>query len=94
MFSWAQGYKGDDLHHVDMDTICYACGSTVKFIDVTNKTETTFFNQGNGIKKIAANPFQSVFAIAEHCLNPRIFVYHFPSMENACTISGKHRNLL
>jgi len=87
-FSWAQGYKGDDVHHVNLDTICYPCGSTVKFLDVINKTETSLFSPGNGVKKVATNPFQSVFAIAEHGLKPRIFIYNYPSMENICTLSG------
>ena len=77
---------------MDLDTICYACGNAVKFLDVKNSTETSFLSEGNGVKKLTANPFESVFAIAEHGINPRIFVYQYPSFELVCTLTGKYSN--
>ncbi|CAK8681425.1 cilia- and flagella-associated protein 43-like [Clavelina lepadiformis] len=88
VLGWAQGYKGDQVSHIDPENICYACGNVIKFIDVISGSENVFKSPGNGITKIATSPTHGLFAVAESGLNPRIFVCRYPSFEVACVLEG------
>ena len=73
---------------MNADTLCHSCGNTIKFIDIVSKTESSFLSEGSGLRAIATNPFQSVIAVAEEGLKPRIFVYRYPSLEQVCVLTG------
>lgn len=85
--AWSQGYDGQELFYIDNDVICYQCGKNVKFLN-ENGTQTVFAFHGKGIGPFAAHKINKKFAIAERCINPKIFVYTYPSLEQSAVLEG------
>lgn len=86
--SWAHGYTGQNIHHVDPEVLCYACGSHVKFTNTTNKQEKVFKSPGNGISALTASAAKKLLAVAEACLDPKIFVCESSTMDVTKVLSG------
>nr|XP_039264137.1 cilia- and flagella-associated protein 43-like [Styela clava] len=86
--SWAHGFDSNKIHHITNDVICYVCGSNIKFVNTTNKQEQIFPSPGNGIATFASSPEDRIFAIAESCLNPKIFICEYPSMKVVKDLEG------
>ncbi|KAL8576297.1 hypothetical protein ACOMHN_006220 [Nucella lapillus] len=85
--AWSQGYDGQELFYIDNDVICYHCGRNVKFLN-ENGSQTVFAFHGKGIGPFAAHKLNKRFAIAERCINPKIFVYTYPEMEQSVVLEG------
>ena len=84
---WSQGYDGQELFYIDNDVVCYQCGKNVKFLNENGK-QTVFAFQGSGIGPFAAHKINKNFAIAERCIDPKIFIYNFPSLEEFVVLQG------
>lgn len=76
--SWAQGYNGGKASYIDKDVVCYLCGNNVKFV-AEDGAETVFNFPGQGIGPFAAHSLSRCFAVAEQCLDPKIYVYVYPT---------------
>ncbi|XP_060599927.1 cilia- and flagella-associated protein 43-like [Ruditapes philippinarum] len=76
--SWAQGYNGGKAHYIDKDVICYLCGHNIKFV-AEDGAETVFNFPGEGVGPFAAHSLSRCFAVAEKCLNPKIYVFIYPT---------------
>lgn len=87
-FSWAQGYNGGQASYIDKDVICYLCGSNVKFVAVDG-AETVFNFPGQGVGPFAVNPLSRCFAVAEQCLNPKIYLFIYPTFRKMIILEGK-----
>uniref|UniRef100_H2Y9U6 Uncharacterized protein n=1 Tax=Ciona savignyi TaxID=51511 RepID=H2Y9U6_CIOSA len=61
--------------------ICFSCGNSVKFLQVSNGSESVFQPDGNGVSQVASSSHHRMFAVAEEGLNPSIMVYDFPHCE-------------
>lgn len=85
--SWAQGYSGARAAYVDKDVLCYLCGSNVKFV-AEDGAETVFNFKGNGVGPFAVHPNAKCFAVAEKCLNPKIYIYVYPTFRQLGVIEG------
>ncbi|XP_077865529.1 LOW QUALITY PROTEIN: cilia- and flagella-associated protein 43-like [Saccoglossus kowalevskii] len=72
---WAQGYNGSKADYINHNTLCYACGSNIKFYNTEDKKETVHPSPGEGINTIAVSGSYHVVAIAEQAINPRIFIH-------------------
>lgn len=95
MNSWAQGYDGSPALFVNRDTICFACGNNVKFINTKDKKESVLASPGDGISALAVNPLHSNVAFAELKINPRLFVYVYPDFSRPrATLEGKSSPLM
>ncbi|XP_053407637.1 cilia- and flagella-associated protein 43-like isoform X4 [Mercenaria mercenaria] len=76
--SWAQGYSGGKANYIDKDVICYLCGHNIKFV-AEDGAETVFNFPGEGVGPFAAHSLSRCFAVAEQCLNPKIYVFVYPT---------------
>ncbi|XP_033756153.1 cilia- and flagella-associated protein 43-like [Pecten maximus] len=85
--SWAQGYSGAPAVYVDKDVLCYLCGSNVKFV-AEDGAETVFNFKGNGVGPFAVHPNAKCFAVAEKCIDPKIFVFVYPTFRQLGVIEG------
>ena len=85
---WAQGYNGGKATYIDKDVICYLCGSNIKFI-AEDGAETVFRFPGEGVGPFTAHSLSRCFAVAEQCLNPKIFVYVYPTFRQMSVLEGK-----
>ncbi|XP_072177751.1 cilia- and flagella-associated protein 43-like [Diadema setosum] len=86
--TWTQGYNGSAASFINKSTLCHGCGNNIKFIDTTNKREVVFPSPGEGVGVLAVSGSQHLFAFSELCLNPRIFVYSYPSMAKRAECQG------
>lgn len=85
--SWAQGYNGGKISYIDKDVICYLCGSNVKFV-AEDGAETVFHFPGEGVGPFAVHTLSRCFAVAEQCLNPKIYVYVYPTFRQMTVLDG------
>lgn len=86
-FSWAQGYSGGKATYIDKDVICYLCGRHIKFV-AEDGAETVFSFPGEGIGPFAAHSLSRCFAVAEQCLNPKIYIYVYPTFRQIMALEG------
>ncbi|XP_023183598.1 cilia- and flagella-associated protein 43 isoform X1 [Xiphophorus maculatus] len=86
--SWIQGFPRDNVEFVDNDTVCYACGSHICFLNLKTKKRSVFQSPGNGVGALTANGRSGTFAFSEKELDPSIFVYNFPQLELKNELKG------
>ena len=86
-FRWAQGYNGGKASYIDKDVICYLCGSNVKFV-AEDGAETVFNFPGEGVGPFAVSTINRCFAVAEQCLNPKIYVFVYPTFREMSILTG------
>ncbi|XP_074642124.1 cilia- and flagella-associated protein 43-like isoform X2 [Tubulanus polymorphus] len=92
---WTQGYGGGRAEYVDRQTICYKCGNAIKFIE-EDGNEFVFPSPGDGLGPLAVHKSNKVFAFAETCLQPRIFIFSYPlfdpiaEMKDAAKLEVSH----
>uniref|UniRef100_T1IMG4 Cilia- and flagella-associated protein 43 n=1 Tax=Strigamia maritima TaxID=126957 RepID=T1IMG4_STRMM len=85
---WIYGWNSSTVQFITNDTICCVCGNHVVFVQIdTNQTENILTSPGLGIVEFTANRLDSVFAFAEICVNPRIFIYNYPSLKTMCELT-------
>ncbi|XP_052225547.1 cilia- and flagella-associated protein 43-like isoform X5 [Dreissena polymorpha] len=84
---WAQGYNGKKACYIDKDVICYLCGNNVKFI-AEDGAETVFNFPGEGVGPFDAHSLSHCFAVAEQCLNPKIYVFVYPTFRQTSVLQG------
>lgn len=92
-YSWAQGYNGGKANYIDKDVICYLCGNNIKFV-AEDGAETVFNFPGQGIGPFAAHTLSRCFAVAEQCLNPKIYVYIYPTFREMSVLESKIIDIL
>ncbi|XP_067656775.1 cilia- and flagella-associated protein 43-like isoform X1 [Haliotis asinina] len=85
--AWTQGYEGTEAHYIDKDIICFQCGKSIKFV-AENGLETVFAFKGNGQGPFTAHKINKCFAMAEQCLNPKIYVFVYPTMRQLGVLEG------
>ncbi|XP_052771525.1 cilia- and flagella-associated protein 43-like isoform X3 [Mya arenaria] len=85
--SWAQGYNGDQACYIDKDVICYLCGNNVKFV-AEDGAETVFKFPGEGVGPLAVHSLSRCFAVAEQCINPKIYVFIYPTFRSMSVLEG------
>ena len=86
-FRWAQGYNGDKACYIDKDVICYLCGNNIKFV-AEDGAETVFNFPGEGVGPFAVHPINRCFAVAEQCLNPKIYLFVYPTFRQMAVLEG------
>ena len=86
---WSQGYSGGDALYIDKETICYKCGSCIKFVSDDGSSQQYFPSAGDGVGVLAAHAINKVFAFSEACLEPRIFIFSYPLLDPVSEIEGK-----
>lgn len=89
LYRWTQGYDGQELFYIDQDVICYQCGRNVKIVQ-ENGVQTVFAFHGNGLGPFTVHKLNKKFAIAERCINPTIFVYNYPSLQEHVVLQGHY----
>ncbi|KAK3096042.1 hypothetical protein FSP39_022384 [Pinctada imbricata] len=82
---WAQGYNGAKAGYIDKDVVCYQCGNNIKFI-AEDGAETVFNFKGNGVGPFSVHPSSKCFAIAERCLDPKIYIYVYPTFRETAKL--------
>lgn len=84
-----KGYNGSKVRYIDRNTVVYACGNNVNFLK-EDGTGQVFTSPGEGVTTLDIHPLNKLYAFAELCLNPRIFVYKYPDMELLSELKGDH----
>ncbi|XP_076437884.1 cilia- and flagella-associated protein 43-like [Babylonia areolata] len=79
-FGWVQGYSGQTLFYIDDGIMCYQCGKLVKFLK-DRDTEKVFVFHGKGAGPFTVHRLSKKFAISECCIQPKIYIYSYPSLE-------------
>ena len=51
--------------------------------------ETVFSFPGEGVGPFAVNTLSRCFAVAEQCLNPKIYVFIYPTFREMSILTGK-----
>lgn len=82
-----KGYNGAPARYIDRSTIAYTCGNNVNFMK-EDGTSTVFTSPGEGIAALDVHPIDKMFAFAELSLNPKVFVYKYPTMELVSQLEG------
>ncbi|XP_050396804.1 cilia- and flagella-associated protein 43 [Patella vulgata] len=83
--AWSQGYNGGQVYYVDSDVLCYQCGRNIKMV-AEDGVETVFAFKGRGIGPITVHKINKHIAIAEQCLNPKIYIYSYPTFREHVVI--------
>lgn len=83
-----KGYNGSKAQYIDKNTVVYACGNNINFMKEDGQS-TVFSSPGNGVSVLDVHQLNKLFAFAEMCLNPRIFVYKYPDMEQVAELTGR-----
>ena len=52
--------------------------------------ETVFNFPGEGVGPFAVSTINRCFAVAEQCLNPKIYVFVYPTFREMSILTGKH----
>ena len=60
----------------------------MKFV-AEDGAETVFNFPGEGVGPFAINPLSKCFAVAEQCLNPKIYVFIYPTFREMSILQGK-----
>ncbi|KER33331.1 hypothetical protein T265_12647 [Opisthorchis viverrini] len=88
-YRWAQGAKGFELGFVDNNVLCVRSGPTVRFQDVETKKSTLFRLCSNAPSSLVVHPSEPYLAVSElYKTNPRVFVYHYPDMQETILRGG------
>lgn len=95
-FRWVKGYNGCKARYIDKTTVVFSCGNNINFMKEGGKSDV-FTSPGEGVVGLDVHPLNKLFAFAELSLNPRIFVYKYPDMEEVSVLAGitpsqNHRN--
>ncbi|PIK58588.1 putative WD repeat-containing protein 96-like [Apostichopus japonicus] len=85
---WAHGYNGSTAAFVKRNILCHACGSNVKFIDISNNTEVVHASAADGIGVLTVSASQGLVAFSELAMNPRIFVHSFVGFTEKTVCQG------
>ncbi|TGZ61543.1 hypothetical protein CRM22_007951 [Opisthorchis felineus] len=86
---WAQGAKGFELGFLDNNVLCVRSGPTVRFQDAETKKCTLFRLCSNAPSSLVVHPSEPFFAVSElYKTNPRVFVYHYPDMQETILRGG------
>lgn len=91
-FSWVKGYNGSKVQYIDKSTIVYACGNNINFLKEDGQS-TVFTSPGEGVCALGVHQLNKLFAFAEMSLNPRVFVFKYPDMEQVAELAGMCLNL-
>lgn len=86
--SWAQGYDGGRADYIARDVICFKCGNNIKFIKPDESVEM-LTAPGDGVGPFAVHPVNKVLAFSGLSINPKIYVYAYPSLALVHELEGK-----
>uniref|UniRef100_A0A9J7Z8Q9 Cilia- and flagella-associated protein 43 n=1 Tax=Cyprinus carpio carpio TaxID=630221 RepID=A0A9J7Z8Q9_CYPCA len=78
---WVQGFNNGTFRFVDKKTTCYTCGNFIVFLDMETKSRKTLQSPGSGIGAFTASGHRRCLAFSDLKLNPSIFVYNYPELE-------------
>uniref|UniRef100_A0A087YD43 Cilia and flagella associated protein 43 n=1 Tax=Poecilia formosa TaxID=48698 RepID=A0A087YD43_POEFO len=78
---WIQGFTRDNVEFVDNNTVCYACGNHICFLNLETKTRNVFPSPGRSVGALTTDCRSGTFAFSERKLDPSIFVHTFPELE-------------
>ncbi|XP_059422267.1 cilia- and flagella-associated protein 43 isoform X2 [Carassius carassius] len=85
---WVQGFNNGTFRFVDKNTTCYTCGNFIVFLDMETKSRKTLQSPGSGIGAFTASGHRRCLAFSDLGLNPSIFVYNYPELEQMCKLEG------
>nr|XP_020017388.1 cilia- and flagella-associated protein 43 [Castor canadensis] len=85
---WAQGFPKQNVHFVNEDTICYASGNYVIFINIETKKKTLLQCVNGIVGVVATNVPYEVVAFSDRRLRPLIHIYSFPELTRRNTLKG------
>lgn len=86
---WVQGFNNGTFRFVDKKTTCYTCGNFIVFLDMETKSRKTLQSPGSGIGAFTASGHRRCLAFSDLKLNPSIFVYNYPELEQICKLKGE-----
>lgn len=82
---WVRGGKVEEITWIGNDVLVWCNNLYIVFVHVMKHQESLRWcwntETGDGVRCVSGHMFASVFAFAERSLNPRIFVYAYPSMK-------------
>lgn len=77
--------KRYNLHYIDYGVLLYACGNTVQTLDLFTNKKNVILNTsqrpGFSVGGVAVHPSLHHFAVAERGVDPKIYIYEYPSLD-------------
>ncbi|KAM8806103.1 cilia- and flagella-associated protein 43 [Eudromia elegans] len=84
---WVQGFS-DKIGFVNNHTVCYPCGNYIVFVDIETKKTTVLECQTGQVGAFAVNGNTEVVAFSDRKLNPFIYIYTFPELNEVAELKG------
>lgn len=82
-----KGYNGKKARYIDKSTLVYECGNNINFMKEDGES-TVFTSPGEGVAALDVHPLNKVFAFAELCIKPRVFVFKYPELTPVSELKG------
>lgn len=83
--------KIKQISFVGKETICIGSGCHMLFINITTGEEALYHadnkSVGEGVRTFSGHKTLSVFAFAEKCRFPRVFIMTCPNFARVCLLS-------
>eukprot|EP01018_Ginkgo_biloba_P040722 Gb_36913 [translate_table: standard] len=78
------GTRRNNLCYIAPNILIHACGNAVHFLDIQALSQKFLLSvEGGGIGAIAVHPSKEYFAVCEKGFHPSVYIYSFPSLEQA-----------
>ncbi|XP_027707432.1 cilia- and flagella-associated protein 43-like [Vombatus ursinus] len=85
---WVQGFPKQNIDFINDNTLCYACGNYLIFINIENEKKCVLQCVNGKVGVLATNiPFQ-VVAFSDRSLKPAIYIYTFPELSRKAKLKG------
>uniref|UniRef100_A0A3P9PD66 Cilia- and flagella-associated protein 43 n=1 Tax=Poecilia reticulata TaxID=8081 RepID=A0A3P9PD66_POERE len=92
IISWIQGFTRDNVEFVDNNTVCYACGNHICFLNLETKTRNVFPSPGRSVGALTTDCRSGTFAFSERKLDPSIFRYVVVKLNHCIYSNSVYRN--
>ncbi|NWI16625.1 CFA43 protein, partial [Crypturellus soui] len=89
---WVQGFS-NKIGFVNNHTVCYPCGNYIIFVDIETKKRTVLECQTGQVGAFAVNGNSEVVAFSDRKLNPFIYIYTFPELNQVTELKGSDAQL-
>lgn len=80
------------ISFVGKEAVCYGGGCFIQFCNLISSEEHLYAantrEQGEGVRCYIGHRVLPIFAFAETCANPNVYVHTYPDFVRICTLSG------
>ncbi|XP_068183619.1 cilia- and flagella-associated protein 43 [Antennarius striatus] len=85
---WSQGFTNKYVEFVDSNTVCYACGNDVCFLNLDSNIRRVFHSPCRGTGALTASGQNGIFAFSDQKTSPSIFIHTYPDFQLKNELKG------